>query len=55
MDDAKFDIIISELQEIVIDPHFEKTLGAFMKNYWGSFDGNASQQKENEVFLAYKA
>jgi hypothetical protein len=54
-EDAKFDAIISELQEIVIDPQFEKNLGAFMKKYWGGFDGNASQQQEKEVFLAYKA
>jgi hypothetical protein len=26
-----------------------------MKKFWGGFDGNASQQQEKEVFLAYKA
>lgn len=49
-----FDSIISELQEIVIDPYFEKTLDAFMKSNWASFGDNSNKQKEKEVFLAYK-
>lgn len=53
-DDLRFDSIISELQEIMIDPHFEKTLDAFMKSNWASFGDNSNKQKEKEVFLAYK-
>lgn len=37
-EDAKFDAIISELQEILIDGQFEKILDGFMKKHWATFD-----------------
>jgi hypothetical protein len=37
-EDLKFDQIISTLQEVVIDPEFEKTLTKFMRNHWGVLD-----------------
>jgi hypothetical protein len=40
-------VIISELQEIVIDVHFEKTLDAFMKKHWASFEELANKPQEN--------
>ena len=54
-EDAKFDAIISELQEILIDGQFEKILDGFMKKHWATFDESATKQQENQVFLAYKA
>jgi hypothetical protein len=39
----KFDQIIMELQEIVIDPVFEKTLTSFMHQHWSILDQQASK------------
>jgi hypothetical protein len=43
------------LQEIVIDPEFEKTLSSFMRNHWNIFDQHANKDSELKLFQLYKA
>jgi hypothetical protein len=54
-EELKFDQVVSALQEIVIDPEFEKTLSSFMKNHWSIFDDNSSKDAEIKVFHLYRA
>lgn len=54
-DDATFDLIIMELQDILIDPQFEKTLAGFMKNNWAIFDGPPNKQNESKVFEQFRS
>lgn len=53
-EDWLFDQIISQLQEIVIDPTFETSLSNYMRNHWGIFDSQCSQQQLQGVFKEYK-
>lgn len=53
-EDIKFDHIITELQEILIDPNFEKSLTTFMEDNWATFSDHAKGDAELKVFQAYQ-
>lgn len=53
-EDWLFDQIITQLQEIVIDPAFETSLADYMRSHWGIFDSQCSQQQLQGVFQEYK-
>lgn len=54
-EDLKFDQIIMALQEIVIDPEFEKTLTSFMMSHWSILDQSGNKEVETKLFEAYKS
>lgn len=52
-EDMKFDQIIMEMQQIVIDPHFENTLTNFMSQHWGTLD-HPQQAQQIQLFQNYQ-
>lgn len=52
-EDGQFDVFISELQQIVIDPAFEKVLTQFMAHHWAAMD-QQQKEKEEAVFQQYQ-
>ena len=43
-EDAQFDLFIAELQQIVIDPAFEKVLTQFMAQHWAAMDQQVKEK-----------
>lgn len=49
-----FDQIITQLQEIVINSEFEKSLSNFMRNHWHIFDQGSHLSEVKKVFVQYQ-